>query len=182
MVLKMRRKQQLDFFLHKNLNPSFGGSQLKSHPKGARPVSTKHLMHIVLKSENAHGKLSFLRKERELLTLARGLGTNLNVRIKDIVVMSNHLHLLLQVRSRRALQNYLRAFAGMLARRILGAQRFRPAALRSFFSGRPFSRIVAAGRRSWIAIREYFELNRLEKLGFSKTEGRRLTASRDWCQ
>jgi len=171
------RRGQLDFFLldKKSLNSAFGGSRLTSNPKTARPISSKHLMHIILKSEEAHGKLSFLRKERELLKVARGLGAKLNVRINDIVVMSNHIHLLLLVKSRRGFASFLRAYSGIIARKILGAEKARPAALRKLFKGRPFSRIVAAGRKSWRLISRYFELNRLEKLGFSKALSRELS-------
>ncbi len=67
--LKMRRKQ-LDLFLQnkKNPDPFFGGSDLKSHPKKARPISTKDYMHVVLKSDLAKGPLSFLRIERIIIS------------------------------------------------------------------------------------------------------------------
>ena len=169
-----RRSKQSDLFLSKNrkLDSRFGGSDLTSNPKTARPISTKDTMHVVLKSVQARGPYSFLRYEQSLLKLLHKLALSMNVTLHDVVVMTNHIHLSLKVNSRRAFQNYLRAASGLIARKVLGAQKHKPSLLRKFFSGRPFSRIVNSGRKSWRALTEYFELNRLEKCGFSKSESR----------
>ena len=166
----MKRKTQLDFFFKnkKSLQPFFGGSHLKSNPKVSRPISTKELMHVVLKSEHAKGPYSFLKIERVIISLIQNLGVKLNVKIKDVVVMSNHIHLLVRPRHRRGLQNFLRGLTGIIARKVLGAEKAKPSSIMNFFKGRPFSRIVASGLRSWHTITKYFELNRFEKLGFSK--------------
>ena len=68
-------------------------------------------MHVVLKSEQAKAQYRFLRFERELVVLLRRLAVNFNIQVEDAVVMSNHIHLALRVRSRRAFQNYLRALS-----------------------------------------------------------------------
>lgn len=135
-------------------------------------------MHVVLKSEKATGTYSFLRQERGLISLIRNLGAKLGVQVKDAVVMGNHIHLSLRVHQRRAFKNYMRSLPGLIARKILKAEKGRASKLRHFFTGRPYSRIVAQGYKSFQALREYFELNRLEKLGFSKEESR----SRGWAQ
>ncbi len=172
----MARIKQTDFFLSKGkkLSPHFGGSDLTSNPKIARPISTKDLMHVVLKSEKARGHYCFLKKEGALITLARQLGIKLNIKVSDIVVMSNHIHLCLKAGSRRAFQSYLRALSGLVVRKVLGAERSKASAIRDFFVGRPFSRIVAQGCRSFRGLMNYFELNRLEKEGFTKNQSRAL--------
>jgi REP element-mobilizing transposase RayT len=169
-----RKAKQIDLFLSKQskLNRSFAVGNLKSHPKSARPVSTKDLMHVVFKSTQAKGPHSFLGFERSLLKVLQELAVKLNVSLVDIVVMGNHIHLSLKVKSRRAFSNYLRAASGLIARKVLGAERHRPSALKKFFDARPFSRIVACGKKSWRALARYFELNRLEKCGFSKHESK----------
>ena len=149
MVLHMKnRKTQASFCFKKtrNLKSSFGGSELNSNPKTARPISTKDLMHVVLKSDQAKADYRFLRFERELLALIRSVAIKLNVEVYDVVVMSNHIHLALRARSRRGFQSYLRALVGLIARKILGAQKNNPSVLKRFFTGRPFSRIVATCR------------------------------------
>ncbi len=74
-----------------------------SNPKTARPVSCKHANHVVLKSYKAIGSRSFIRHERWILNKSRSLATRLGVELKDIVVHSNHIHLLLRVSRRRGL-------------------------------------------------------------------------------
>lgn len=105
-------------------------------------------MHVVLKSEMAKGTYSFLRVERALLQLIRNLGAKLGVQVKDAVVMGNHIHLLLRVHQRRAFKAYMRSLPGLIARKVLRAEKGRASALRNFFTGRPFSRIVAQGYKS----------------------------------
>ena len=145
---------------------------MKSHPKTARPISTKDLMHVVLKSTQAQGPHSFLRFERSLFNLMQKLARNLNVTLVDVVIMSNHIHLSIKIKSRRAFLNFLRASGGLIARKVLGAEKYRPSSMKKFFDARPFSRIVTSGKKSWTALSQYFELNRLEKFGFSKSESR----------
>ena len=88
--------------------------------------------------------------------------------------MRNHIHLAIRVKSRRRFQNYLRALGGVIARKVLGAEKNSRAKLRNFFKGRPFSRIVASGRKSFRDLANYFELNRWERRGFSKERSRDL--------
>ncbi len=169
------RLKQLDLFLQnkQKLDPFFGGSNLKSHPKVARPISTKDFMHVVLKSDQAKGPLSFLRIERVLIALVQNLGAKLDVKVKDVVVMTNHIHLAIKVRHRRHFKAYLRALSGLIVRKLLKTERSKPASLDKFFKGRPFSGIVNSGRKSFLILSRYFELNRLEKCGYSKAESRK---------
>ena len=175
MVLPMKKRSTQGNFAFKefqNHKCSFGGSGIKSNPKTARPISTKDLMHVVLKSDLAKNQYRFIRFERELIALLHKLALKLNIEVRDVVVMSNHIHLSLRAKSRRAFQNYLRSISGLIARKVLGAQKNSPSALKQFFKGRPFSRIVASGYKSFRALKTYFDLNRLEKCGFSKSESR----------
>lgn len=173
MVSQQNKQSSFAFAQPNKLKSNFGSSTMKSNPKTARPISTKDLMHVVLKSELATGPRSLLRFERNILALVRELALKLNVRVMDAVVMSNHLHLALRVYRRRAFQDFLRALSGLIARLVLGAERSRRSDV-GFFKGRPFSRIVASGKKSFQIITDYFKLNRLEKQGFTKAEGRRL--------
>lgn len=168
------RAKQCDIFSTTKTKPFFGGSSLTSNPKTARPISTKDIMHVVLKSEKAKGPLCFTTRERLILNLIRNLAAKLGVQVNDAVVMSNHIHLSLRVYQRRAFKAYMRSLPGLIARLVLKAEKGRASALKNFFVGRPFSRIVALGYKSFKALREYFELNRLEKRGFTKEKSRYL--------
>jgi hypothetical protein len=41
-----------------------------------------------------------------------------------------------------------------------------------FWDYRPFSRVVSGGRRSWLTLRDYIEINELEGSGLSRVAAR----------
>ncbi len=192
-MAKRHKNTQQNLFHSNNFSKniqSFGGAPAqgagRSNPKTARPVSCKHANHVVLKSYRATGACSFLRNERWILEKAKSLAPKLGVDLKDIVVQANHIHLLLRVSRRRAFFAYLRALCGLIVRKITSKERGLARAAfhkttrsrangnsEKFFAGRPFSRIVSLGRKSYKAIKDYFELNRLEKIGYSKEFSRK---------
>jgi REP element-mobilizing transposase RayT len=56
----------------------------------------------------------------------RGCARRADVRIHDFANVGSHLHLLVRIRRRQALQAFLRSFAGIVARKVTGAKRGRP--------------------------------------------------------
>lgn len=145
----------------------FGGSLLKkSNAKEKRPISTKHAMHIVLRSSHAHGHRSFLKRthSRAIDKILKGQARRWGIRLYRYENVGNHLHILLKTGHRKWLQGYLRSITGLIARMILGAQRGHAKLIR-FWDGRPFSRIVAWGK-AYMALHRYFDKNQLEALGF----------------
>jgi hypothetical protein len=81
------------------------------------------------------------------------------VRVYDFANVGSHLHLLVRVRRREAFQGFLRSFAGIVARRVTGARRGRPAG--PFFSALAWSRVVAWGR-DYLGVRHYVFRNQIE--------------------
>jgi len=147
---------------------SFGGSDLKSNPKIARPISTKRAMHIVIKTHLKREACNFQSAESKVRAKIKSLCEKWGIKIYRGVVMSTHIHLILRCRSRNSLRHFLRevgSFLGMLFGR--GAP---------LFSGRPFSRIIEWGK-DYAATYRYLDLNFLEKLGISKRVGRTLLAN-----
>ncbi|MFZ4404442.1 MAG: hypothetical protein ACOYOK_10105, partial [Pseudobdellovibrionaceae bacterium] len=99
---KTRRSsnQQLSFdsYLTKPLK-EFGGSLLKkSNAKVARPISTKHAMHIVLRSDRAKGASSMLaaKNSKKIQRIIWNQAQRCGVRIYEYANVGNHLHLLLR--------------------------------------------------------------------------------------
>jgi hypothetical protein len=153
---------------------AFGGSLLKSsHAKEARPLSSKKALHIVLRSDWATGPRSFLKFERIIQNTLLKLGRRHGVRVYRVANAGNHLHLLVRFTQRRGLQNFLRASTGLIARKVLGAERGSPRkstlipAGQSFWSQRPFTRIVSWGK-DFDSTLSYLKLNTLESFGFLK--------------
>ena len=172
---------------------SFGGSLLKlSHAKTARPLSSKQALHVVLRSDFAQGERSLLRHERVIRNMLLRQGRRHGVKVYRVANAGNHLHLLVRFTKRRGLQNFLRGSSGLIARKVLGAERGR-AKMRDpdrapgpragfhtesmsqnkaftserqrFWSQRPFTRIVSWGK-DFDSVLAYVKLNSLEALGF----------------
>ena len=70
----------------------------------------------------------------------------------------------MRIHSRRALNRFLRAVSGLIARFIMKAERGKACGIK-FWDARPFTRIVIWGK-AFKAAKEYVELNFLEAMGF----------------
>jgi REP element-mobilizing transposase RayT len=101
-----------------------------------------------------------LRKhERVVREVLRRMARRFEVRIYDFANVGSHLHLVLRARRREAFQGFLRSFAGIVARRVTGAERGRRAG--PFFDGLAWSRVVSWGRDYW-GLRHYVFRNQIE--------------------
>src|SRR6266850_12225 len=136
-----------------------GGAVRRGLRKLERPVSTRRPMHVVLSSERARGAWSLRRHERTVRDALRKMAHRFGVRVYDFANVGSHLHLLVRARRRDAFQAFLRAFAGMVARRVTGARRGRP--IGRFFSSTAWSRVVAWGR-DYLGVRHYVFRNAIE--------------------
>lgn len=105
---------------------SFGGLQkAKGNPRGARPISTRSPMHLVLKSNWAQGRYSFLGKMKALESLCRRIGSRTAVKLYDLAIAANHLHLIIRPKSIHAYRAFVRALSGLIPRLMMNAQRGR---------------------------------------------------------
>jgi REP element-mobilizing transposase RayT len=118
-------------------------------------------MHLTLKSKKARGAWSLLRHERAVRGVLRACASRHGVKVYDFANVGSHLHLLVRVRRREAFQAFLRAFAGIVARRITGAKKGLPLRGGPFWSALAWSRVVAWGRDYW-GVRHYIFRNQIE--------------------
>lgn len=121
-------------------------------------------MHLVLRSDRAHGSWSLLSRRHKwrVYGLVQKIARRRQVRIYRFANVGNHLHLLVQVKSRAAFQAFLREFSGAVAVIVTGAVKGRP---QRFWNGLAWTKIVEWGRQFRNAAR-YIVLNVLEGLGF----------------
>ena len=82
--------------------------------------------------------------------------------------VGNHLHLLVQVPSRRAWQAFIRALSGAVAFHVTGTRKGKALA-RKFWDSLAFSRIVSWGRE-YRTLEIYFVKNLLESLGIPRED------------
>jgi len=148
---------------------SFGGTLLKkAHAREPRPLSIKNFLHIVLKSDIAQKTdsrdLRLTSQKRKVLEIIKTRADDYGVRIHSKTIASNHIHLLISFKSRKKYFQWIRRLTGLIARLMLGAEKGRASQL-SFWSYRPFTRIVYWGR-DFRTVTAYITRNALEAIGF----------------
>jgi len=148
--------KQLSFI--KSQPATFGGTLARGKRKDARPLSTKKPLHLVLKSKRAilfRNKItvsSILRKQAKLF----------GIKLYSLSVQKDHIHISLKIPSRAAYVSFVRATAGLIARR-LG---------KDLWMYLPFSRIVEWGR-AFHAVEKYIFQNEMEVHGVWEYKPRR---------
>lgn len=107
----------------------FGGFLLKNaHAREARPFSKKTDLHLTFLARPLWGKKSFLHpeKRRAITVILRRQARHEKLRIKDLRFEANRIHLSLWAGQKAALANFLRSVSGLIARRVLSAEKGSP--------------------------------------------------------
>ena len=149
---------------------SFGGGKSTSHQKYERPLSTKKWIHLILKSERAKGKWSFLNIQNRswIKQLVLKKGKQFGVTIGGYENVGNHMHFKVKVTNRHLFQSFLKSLTGMIARKVTGARKGRP--IGRFWLGLPFTRILKSALEE-LRLRGYIEANRIQVVrGYSARE------------
>ena len=139
---------------------SFGGVSLKKRRKIARPLREGLIHHVVFKSSKAQGKLSFYTHKDLVAALLKERSRRFFVEILDWVNMGNHLHLKVRFKDKKRFQNFLKTFAGLLARKI--TQSHRGTRFGKFWDGLVYTRILTS-KLEILSLKGYFEGNRRER-------------------
>ena len=138
-----------------------GGSEGIGKRKTARPLVTKRPMHLVFKAEvstlRRKGNLSYIEQ------VTKTLSKNFFVRIYKLSINSNHLHLIVQAKNKKGLQDFLRAMGSNIAIHVSGACKGKPLTGK-FWSHPVWTRIIEWGKPFQIAL-SYVQKNILESLG-----------------
>jgi REP element-mobilizing transposase RayT len=157
---RQKTQQQLSFF--PPLQKFFGGSLMRGVRKKQRPLAFKRPLHIVLRSSKARGDKALLdyRNRHRIEKWLKDFARRNQVRIYEIAINWNHLHLLARFVSRAAYNKFIRSLTGTLPKGVLG---FRDPT-ETFWDDRPFTRIVEWGR-DYNRVKDYVMQNVLEALG-----------------
>ena len=122
----------------------FGGSLLKGNAKKARFIPRTIPVHITLKSEMATGAYSMLLHDRYIRELIQRQAKLAGVKLYDFVNVGNHIHILARCHNRFLYRRFIRSITGIIARRVIGAERGSAKGLK-FWSYRPYTKLIAAG-------------------------------------
>lgn len=168
----------------------FGGSLLIGRRKSQRPLDSNQAVHIVVKSQWAHGKNSFLNRDNYLPIkgLVDTISKKYGVRIYQIAIVSNHIHMILRTKRRWLYRAFISSLTGQIAQHVMKNQSFKNFAAscagegvkkyekqqkeQNFWLHRPFTRILTWGRNFNICM-NYLTQNTLEALGFVEYKQRR---------
>lgn len=158
----MGRRHQLLLSDEFSTRLDHGGELARGKRKSARPIDTKRALHLVFRSSHARGAQSFIRHRARVTAILDGAKSRFGITVYRFSINSNHLHLVIRGRKRHLIQNFLRTFAGVLARAMTGARR--AAAAGKFWDVPVWSRIVDWGRAFRVAL-SYVRKNTLEAAG-----------------
>ena len=114
----MKRAKQLSLIPSSKTNKRFfGGSLLVGCRKGPRPMNTKEPIHLVMRSQYAHGVRSF-RSARNLKAIERILekaAFKYHIKIYRKAIQSNHIHLIIKISSKKSYKAFIAVIAGKIA-------------------------------------------------------------------
>lgn len=156
-----------------------GGDKSKGKRKLARPISTRHWMHLTLKAPAAKSKYSMLaqRNSKWIDQLIQAKAIKFGVEIKSFVNMGNHLHILLRASKRDRFQNFLRSITNLIARHVTGAKKGKP--FGKFWSSLAFTRVLT----SFLELTQleyYFTGNVVERRSGYNARKRYLNSANDY--
>lgn len=143
--------------------------------RGYRPLSTREPLHLVLKANRLTLRGSFRGARSFFLihALLEKYARRFWIRIEQVSVQGDHIHLLIRAGRRSNYQAFFRVFAGQIAQRFqnLGLVTDTPGKAADqqkatrFWKHRPFTRVIRGGRRAYNTVRNYIQLNAKEALG-----------------
>ena len=144
----------------------FGGSLDKnSHAKTARPISTRHSMHMTLRSSKAKGKYAFLMSpNREKVNrIIRQFCGRYGIKLYMLAIGYNHIHFQIRVTNRYTWKPFIRGLSAAIAMAVTGAAKTR-ALKEKFWDARPWTRVSEWGKAYW-ATNHYIIMNEMEAGG-----------------
>lgn len=184
-----QRSKQVSFFSSSGVFKLSHGGELRKKRKGRgfRPLSTKEPLHLVLKVDKYRLRNRSLRAPQSfklVLEIISKYARNFAVKVEQVSVQKDHIHLLIRTSRRKHYQHFFRVVAGQIA------QRFEQAGLLAvgrvtdtpkLWKYRPFSRVVK-GWKSYKVVRDYIQLNEKEALGIVEYQKKRLSglSTSDW--
>jgi putative transposase len=169
------------------------GGTLRNQRAGRRfrPLSGKEPVHLVLKANKQCLKSGLRTYKRFFLiqSLVQKYSYKFFVKVEQISVQGDHIHLLIRASRRSNYQSFFRVLSGQIAQQfqkqsLMMAQAEvtdTPKSPAKLWKHRPFSRVVR-GWRAYRILRDYIQLNEKEALGEICYQKRRLRdlSTQEW--
>jgi REP element-mobilizing transposase RayT len=170
--------KQLNLFKNQTPNTTIhGGSRTAGKRKNKRPLSTKHAIHLVLKSKKAIGQQSFFKHQEKIHSILNKYSKKHGVQIQDSVNMGNHIHLKIKITTREHFKNFLRTVTALIARVVTNAKKGQK--FGKFWDALAFTRVLKSKIEN-LQLTGYFRANRVEKNRNYRTREKYLTEFNEW--
>ncbi|QDK46224.1 hypothetical protein DOM22_14150 [Bdellovibrio sp. ZAP7] len=134
----------------------------KARYRCGRPLSTTKPLHLVLRSSQAKGSLSFrkFKNWKQVESLCRQFARKYKIKIEAFANGGNHLQLTIRLHSKDSYTPFIRSLTGAIALKLTGANRNQKNA-QKFWDFRPFTAILEKAKH---APKNYVSLDLLKDL------------------
>ncbi|WP_413578795.1 transposase [Bdellovibrio sp. HCB290] len=134
----------------------------KSRYRCRRPLSTKKTVHVVLRSSQAVGSLSFrkFKNWKQVESLCRKFARKYRIKIESFANGGNHLHLSVRLKSKDDYTPFIRSLTGAIALKMTGANRNQKNK-KKFWDFRPFTALLETAKQN---LKNYVSIDLLKDL------------------
>jgi REP element-mobilizing transposase RayT len=170
-VMKQQANQQQALFQNK-YSLAYGGLfRKKAKNRGARPLTSKGTLHVVMRSSFAKGLWSF-RNSKNILKLGNFIqkfSQSKGVEIISLANVGNHYHLHVRIPNRTLYKAWIRGLSSGMAMLTLGLDGLKQLKKDSkkFWDYRPFTRVIN-NFKSYLNLKDYIQINQLEAVGLPR--------------
>lgn len=154
---------------------AYGGSL--NYRKVARPFDSKMLTHAVFKAKLGRA-IWFTRWSKGIQDLLRQSAAQYGVKLRDVAVNQDHIHVVFYTKKRENQIQFLRFFSAEMGRRYKKIRRKFGVSGGALWVARPFTRLVSWGKKSIAQLTQYLQKNRDEAMGFVAYTPRKHALSR----
>jgi REP element-mobilizing transposase RayT len=153
--------RQIGFSFLKQYKKEFGGTLLVGKKKTKRPLSTRHPIHLILKSNKA--KL-FHPQNCDMSRILKADAKRFGIQIYDLAVNWSHIHLLIKIPSREAYTKFIRSVTSKLMVYFTNKAGWQISKIFDHIL-RPYTRVLTWGKQFFTTL-NYHKLNQFEARGF----------------
>lgn len=145
----------------------------KAKNRGARPLSKKNSLHVVMRSSLAKGAWSFQnpKQVRKIGNFIQEFSHKKGIQILSVANVGNHLHLHVKITNRTLYKAWIRGLSSAIAMMIAGRQGLKELKQRrqKFWDYRPFTRVISSFK-AFLNLKDYIEINKFEGLGVNRLQ------------
>ena len=166
-------KTQQKLFNEKFTLQYVGILRKKAKNRGARPLSSKDSLHLVLRSSFAKAQWSFQHPKqiRKVKNFIEEFSKKKGIQIISLANVGNHLHLHIKIPNRTFYKAWIRGLTSGIAMLVAGLEGLKKIKEmgKTFWDYRPFTRIIRSFK-AFLNLKDYIKINQFEGLGMPRTQ------------